>query len=847
MAFFKFEDEQHKIEQLLFSNCEKKNCELVFYFDQLLTLNEQYAFVDRFIKPLGDIKFSLNVCLREDKFEELEEKPSATLHSYGKFDKEYEGKPIVCLGRSLYLFTNCNTDIQTSMFYDLICNQTSFYSTISKSRVHPLDRLHLILNKGTFEEQFALDQLNKALYYEPERVVKLNLTDVIDPNEFLKQNMEEKEIAWDLETGGFDFISDKIKCMTVTFDGITGYYLDGEKVDRELLNKFLSNKHQIGNNLKFDCKFFRNLGIVNAKVDEDNLNLGHLINETRMNGLKNQAWYYTEFGGYELPLEEYKKKHKGISYYDIPKEILFPYATMDAIISFRVNKVLRKLLNEISNNETIYNKKAKWKLRDYYYKIVIPAVNAFIDIEQKGIIIDWEKLKQISIELDEKSTILRKQILEKLKCSINLDSLDQLGRTLEQQGWPDYGRGEKGIYKTDKDTLQLWANDGYDIAKNLLLLRNYTSLMKTFIGKEELKSGFFNYRRIDNKIHGTFYPMLADSGRGRSSEPNLQNIPKHGDLAKWYRQIFIPPADYNICEMDGAGLQLRIGAILSQDERMKDIFCNLGGDMHSITSSTILLNNKISIEEFIKKKKQDPYKELRNKSKIINFGFEFGSTAFNFAREFLKNEWSIDEIEQYIVDNKLFESTQNFKDLIKSNEESEEGERQSKNFHKYWAVAKDIRTKFFNVYKGLEVWINQSIEDAYKRGYTVSSFGAIRRLPRLTKFVGDKRKNKFLKNLENISVNTVVQNFEASLMMQLIVELQKFIRENNYKTYIIGNVHDSIVLYLHKDEVGPIVKKAKEIFSTITLEENNGIPLELEAEIADHSKGQVWGFGEEIK
>ena len=166
-------------------------------------------------------------------------------------------------------------------------------------------------------------------------------------------------------------------------------------------------------------------------------------------------------------------------------------------------------------------------------------------------------------------------------------------------------------------------------------------------------------------------------------------------------------------------------------------------------------------------------------------------------------------------------------------------------FYWYWTVANDIRKKFFATYKGLKEWVERVPKQAVEDGYVISPFGAIRRLPQLT-YSGRDLVHSLHKNLLNISLNSPVQNYEAFMMMKLIAELDQFIEDNNLKSYLIGNVHDSIVLYTHKDEEDIVFEKAKEIFGE-DLPAHNGIPMILDVNRADFfGKGELWGFGTDM-
>ena len=74
---------------------------------------------------------------------------------------------------------------------------------------------------------------------------------------FYEPNKDRKGdfMAWDLETSSLDHMTGVIGCITISFDGVTGYYIPWKYVDTEKLDKIMENNLQIGANLKFDLKF----------------------------------------------------------------------------------------------------------------------------------------------------------------------------------------------------------------------------------------------------------------------------------------------------------------------------------------------------------------------------------------------------------------------------------------------------------------------------------------------------------------------------------------------------------------------------------------------------------------
>ncbi len=224
-----------------------------------------------------------------------------------------------------------------------------------------------------------------------------------------------------------------------------------------------------------------------------------------------------------------------------------------------------------------------------------------------------------------------------------------------------------------------------------------------------------------------------------------------------------------------------------------------------------------------------------------NFSLVFNTSSLSFAVQSLAPEWSLQEAKDYLKENNIEDKVDYLWKLNKDKQDSDI----TKELCYFWAVASDIKKTFFEMYPGVKKWIDNQIKFAKSNGYVTSIFGAIRRLPQLL-LIDENEHSSSIKNLENIACNSPVQNYEVVLINKTIFKLSQFIKENNFKTKLVGNVHDSIVLYIHRDEIMTILKKAKEIFEE-DIPENKGIPLELECELADPTKGQMWGYGEEVK
>lgn len=76
----------------------------------------------------------------------------------------------------------------------------------------------------------------------------------------------------------------------------------------------------------------------------------------------------------------------------------------------------------------------------------------------------------------------------------------------------------------------------------------------------------------DGRIHARFNQAVAATGRLSSSDPNLQNIPKRGKLAKEIRKAFVADDGKVLLALDYSQIDLRAAAHLSGDEKMIEIF-----------------------------------------------------------------------------------------------------------------------------------------------------------------------------------------------------------------------------------------------------------------------------------
>jgi DNA polymerase I-like protein with 3'-5' exonuclease and polymerase domains len=783
-----------------------------------------------------------------------------------------KNKRVITIGKAIYLASNGNTDIQIECFIEDVFNDTYFYSPSFETFVYPIYDFLFFIGKSTFERNFSVNQINKCINQPKTYNIKipdLECIKVENPNSFLESYIGKNiDVAMDTETSSLDWYDNKVGCISISFNGLIGYYLNFKKIDRDIFYKFLEGKNLIWNNGKFDIKSLCNK--VNAisrdklQIGWDNWLSGHVLNEMRSNSLKSQAFYYTYFGDYEKDLESYKSKYKNINYLLIDEDILYKYACMDAIVTYQCYFKMKRRIERISQDKSIYDgKKVKLTLIELLQKHIFPIINVGIDIEIQGLNLSLKRLKETGLNVIQDKQDVEKKIREELNISkrINLSSDEQIAKHLEKLGWDCHGRNKKEFFNVNNTTLKKWLKEDHSEAQHLLLLREYEQLIKTFTGDELLGNGFWQYVKANGKVHPHLQMFLTNTLRNRCSNPNLQNLKARGLYAKEFRSCFVPPSEeYAIIESDYSGFQLRIMCILSQDTTMRDVFINQGGDLHSMTGVNVFCRNKtiddlekngnktpIDFNYFVKNKKDGdkPYGLLRYISKSCNFSLIFNTSDYNFAVETLEKEWKFKEIEDYIRDNKLENKLKHFSKKFR-NEIYDEKRIDNPNFDKYWTVAYDIKKKFFESYPKVKEYVENEIEYATKYGFVPSVVGFMRKTPYL-KYQGKDDESKRIKNYKNICANSPVQTFEVFCVNNAIKNIYNYLKDNNYKSKVFITVHDSIDLILHKNEKH-IIKDIIKIMEQ-PLDIYEGLPIEAEAEWCDPLNSvdpSYWGFGYEL-
>ena len=273
-----------------------------------------------------------------------------------------------------------------------------------------------------------------------------------------------------------------------------------------------------------------------------------------------------------------------------------------------------------------------------------------------------------------------------------------------------------------------------------------------------------NINSISNRVHSSFNQTMTATGRLSSSSPNFQNIPIRTEDGKDVRKaIRAQSSDYQIFSADYSQVELRVMAHLSQDEALIQALNN-GEDIHTFTAKNIF-----SID-----KDEDVLPEMRRTAKIVNFGIMYGAGPFRLSQEL---------------------------DVP-------------------FGEAKKIKDAYFNKYKGIEDYIAKS-------KVLIKSEKSVQTLLGRKRAVWDSdSQNKIRRDAaERMAINMPIQGTAAEMIKIAMIKIYKDLKDNNLKSKLILQVHDELLLEVHKDEVDYISEMVlKNMKNAIELD----VPIEID-------------------
>lgn len=270
------------------------------------------------------------------------------------------------------------------------------------------------------------------------------------------------------------------------------------------------------------------------------------------------------------------------------------------------------------------------------------------------------------------------------------------------------------------------------------------------------------------RVHTSFNQTYVNTGRLSSSNPNLQNIPIRTEEGRKIRSAFVAKSGCKILAADYSQVELRLMANVADVKGLKEAFAN-GIDVHTATAAKVF-----------GVKNEEVTKNMRRDAKVINFGIIYGISQFGLAKQL---GTSADEAKKYI-DN-------------------------------YFKELPEIRK-----------YMENTINFAKKYGYVLTPMG------RKISINGINDQNKRLANFaERAAINAPIQGGAADIVKLAMNAVSRELKEGNYKTKMLLQVHDELVFEVPEEEIEKVSAMVKEKMETIVDYE---IPLTADLDTANN-------------
>ncbi|MBN8535999.1 MAG: DNA polymerase I [Deltaproteobacteria bacterium] len=291
----------------------------------------------------------------------------------------------------------------------------------------------------------------------------------------------------------------------------------------------------------------------------------------------------------------------------------------------------------------------------------------------------------------------------------------------------------------------------HPIAKFILDFRELSKLKLTYV---DVLPTLVNPE--DKRIHTTFNQALTTTGRLSSSNPNLQNIPIKTLRGQRVRKSFIAGVNKKILSLDYSQIELRVLAHFADDPGLKKAFSE-DIDIHSMTAAEVF---NVNISEVTS--------ELRRIAKAVNFGIAYGQGAFGLA--------------------------------------------ETLNIPRGEASA--IIKNYFQKFKNVKNYIEDTISFAHKNNYVETLFGRRRYLPEL------QSKSPMIKKFgERAAINAPIQGTASDIVKLAMIKL-----DQSVKSCMILQVHDEL---LFEEEENLLLAELPQIRTIMENVVNLKVPLKV--------------------
>lgn len=240
------------------------------------------------------------------------------------------------------------------------------------------------------------------------------------------------------------------------------------------------------------------------------------------------------------------------------------------------------------------------------------------------------------------------------------------------------------------------------------------------------------------------------------NKKNLQNIPAGSDYGKLIKQCFSAPKDWLFCGADFSSLEDYISALTTKDENKLKVYTD-HYDGHCLRAFSYYRDQMPDIVDTVEsinsiKKK---YPHLRQASKTVTFALTYGGTAHT-----LTNNSGIPPDE-----------------------------------------AKQIESRYHELYKASDEFIQARLQQASKDGYVTVAFGLRVRTPLLKQVIFKGAKMPYEAAAEGRTAGNAMGQSYGLLNNRAAVEFMQKVWASKYRYDIkpVALIHDAIYILIRDD------------------------------------------------
>lgn len=612
--------------------------------------------------------------------------------------------------------------------------------------------------------------------------------------------------SFDIETNGFDEYKPDSKIVSL---GLTTWqhgdtaprdiwviplfhpsspFMDTWRTILRILGKYLKKPPvRVAHNGKFDLRWLNEFKC-NIDLTFDTMLAAHLLDENRGKGLKPLARTILGVAPWDIETK------------DLLSEPLKPTLKYNGLDTWYTAHLYFHFKAQLEEQPSLM------KLNDI---MMVPASNAFTEIERHGIWVDRETLQtnaKIAKEtLDEIDAKLFEYVPDKSEWPANIKAVnynasnfarwwlfDYLGLPVLERG-KEKMNGKHGDPSMAEGVMQKLQKHHHHPVVDLMLSRVkwqkfHSSFFTAYLEQIDERDRIHTTFKLTGTVTGRLSSGKGDdekvTGRVQNRGVNLQQVPRD----PFVKGIFGGPDGHVFLECDYSQVELRVAAFLAQETTMLNLYRN-NQDIHMATAMQMTGKSASQVTS-----------EERKKAKPVNFGFLYGMSANTFITT-AWNNYGVEVTEQESI---------------------------------------VFRKAFFTAYPLLHQWHARQRRLAAKYGRVQSPIGRVRHLPDIY-----SKNHQVKAEAERQAINSPVQSFASDMTVLAMVTLTQAFKRMGLKAKSVGTVHDAINFEVPIPELPVVMPMIKYHMENVPMKEWFGVEMNVPI-VGDVAVARRWGNKEEV-